>query len=607
VTGSRAALPGHAGPAGHDSHPARGCGVAGQLPGSGAERLLIGASVYREPADRNALLFQVGQHDWAAVWPGDRQGPVPPYRAPGDLDDMIAACEAAGLMTVGRVPSQAGARHARAAPARLTFLVDPPAARDLHRALDAAGRGHELAAAHRSAAAYWRWRAAAWPQGHHDDVHDLLEARHHLLAAGETIQAREIKQTVRSMLHKRGKVGREAAPAGDTLAGPVQPGPQPESRPHSRPHSRLESRPESRPQPEPRRMAPAENHPPENHTAQNHPAQSHPRQNHPAQNHPPQNHPPQNHPSQSRPAGLRARWRRADLGTRWRLSGLAGLVAALLSLCVAEVWTGLAVAGGPQPPRPPGARPAAQSAATVRQQAAAWIAAQISRSAIVACDPVMCSELQLHGVPPGDLLMLGPAVADPLGSDVVVATAAVRSEFGRRLAGVYAPAVLAGFGAGAASIQVRMIAPDGVAAYRGASAADLASRRQAGAELLANSGISVAAGARRPLSAGVVDSRLLITLAALAALRRMVRVLSFGPPDPDAGAGVPLRSMEITGPAPAAVLAFLRAQQAPYLPAVMTAGRLPDGQKAVRIGYAGPSPLGLLGPARTTAQPGPPS
>ena len=565
MTGSRAALPGHAGPAGHASHPAGGCGAAGQLPGSGAERLLIGASVYREPADRNALLFQVGQHDWAAVWPGDRQGPVPPFRAPDDLDDMIAACEAAGLMTVGRVPSQAGARHARAAPARLTFLVDHAAARDLHRALDAAGRGHELAAAHRSAAAYWRWRAAAWPQGHHDDVHDLLEARHHLLAAGETIQAREIKQTVRSMLHARGKVGRETAPTGDTLAGPAQPGPQPESRPQSRPQ----------------RAAPAQNHPPENHTAQNHTAQS-------------------------RPAGLRARWRRADLGTRWRLSGLAGLVAALLSLCVAEVWTGLAVAGGPQPPRPPGARPAAQSAATVRQQAAAWIAAQISRSAIVACDPVMCSELQLHGVPPGDLLMLGPAVAGPLGSDVVVATAAVRSEFGRRLAGVYAPVVLAGFGAGAASIQVRMTAPDGVAAYRGASAADLASRRQAGTQLLANSGISVAAGARRPLSAGVVDSRLLITLAALAALRRMVRVLSFGPPDPDAGAGVPLRSMEITGPAPAGVLAFLRAQQAPYLPAVMTAGRLPDGQEAVRIGYAGPSPLGLLGPASTTAQPGPP-
>lgn len=29
----------------------------------GAERLLLGASVYREPVDLNALLFQVGEHD----------------------------------------------------------------------------------------------------------------------------------------------------------------------------------------------------------------------------------------------------------------------------------------------------------------------------------------------------------------------------------------------------------------------------------------------------------------------------------------------------------------------------------------------------------------
>jgi hypothetical protein len=531
---------------------------------------------------------------------------------------MIAACEAAGLMTVGLVPSQAGARHARDAPARLTFLVSPRAARDLHRALDAAGRGHELAAAHRSAAAYWRWRAAAWPQGHHDDVHDLLEARHHLLAAGERIQAGEITQTGCSMRHARAEAGREAALISDTLAGrpagsvrhaarvhesspvaqvradyteatqagPPQPGPQPESGPPPGP------------QPGPRRPAPARNRTAGNRTTRHHTTW--------------------HRTTRSRLAGLRERWRHADWGTRWRLSGLAGLVAALLSLCVAEVWAGLAVAGGPQPPRRPGTPPSAQSAAAatptatatataVRQQAVSWIAAQISRSAIVACDPAMCSELELHGIPPGDLLMLGPAVAGPLGSDVVVATAAVRGEFGRRLADVYAPVVLAGFGTGEASIQVRMTVPDGVAAYRGASAADLASRRQAGAELLANRGISVAAGARGPLSAGAVDSRLLITLAALAALRRMVRVLSFGPPAPDASAGVPLRSMEITGPAPAGVLAFLRAQQAPYRPAAMTAVRLPDGQEAVRIGYAGPSPLGLLGPPSTTAQAGPPS
>ena len=41
-------------------------GAAGHLPGP-ALRLLIGVSVYREPAGRNALLFQVGQECTAAA------------------------------------------------------------------------------------------------------------------------------------------------------------------------------------------------------------------------------------------------------------------------------------------------------------------------------------------------------------------------------------------------------------------------------------------------------------------------------------------------------------------------------------------------------------
>lgn len=58
----------------------------------------------------------------------------------------------------------------------------------------------------------------------------------------------------------------------------------------------------------------------------------------------------------------------------------------------------------------------------------------------------MCAALAQHGVPPGNLLLLGPGAGDPLGSDVVVETAAVRGLFGRRLAAVYAPEVLASFG-----------------------------------------------------------------------------------------------------------------------------------------------------------------
>ena len=87
----------------------------------------------------------------------------------------------------------------------------------------------------------------------------------------------------------------------------------------------------------------------------------------------------------------------------------------------------------------PASQAAIAAAAAARQQAAAWVATQVSRSSIVACDPVMCSALQAQGVPAAGLLLLGPSSDGPLGSAVVVVTAALRSQFGVRLATVYAP------------------------------------------------------------------------------------------------------------------------------------------------------------------------
>ncbi len=269
---------------------------------------------------------------------------------------------------------------------------------------------------------------------------------------------------------------------------------------------------------------------------------------------------------------------------------------------------------GPAAPAPVRA---AANVTAVREQAATWVAGQVSRSAIVACDPAMCSGLAKHGVPAGNLLVLGAAAGDPLGSDVVVVTSAVRSEFGARLARVYAPVVLASFGSHGARIEIRVMAPDGAGAYRAALAADLAARRQAGAQLLGNPQISATPTARQQLSAGTVDTRLLITLATLAA-QGQVRIMSFGRPAPGGSGAVPLRSAVIAGPAApgggaassravasrtgggsgaaylASVLAFLHAQRPPYLATVIAVFRTPGGQAAVRIGYSSPSPLGLL-------------
>ena len=245
-----------------------------------------------------------------------------------------------------------------------------------------------------------------------------------------------------------------------------------------------------------------------------------------------------------------------------------------------------------------------QQASAIRSRAAAWVARQVSPDAIVACDPDMCPALLDQQITPGNLLELRSGAADPLGSDVLVATAAVRSQFGARLASVYAPAVLASFGSGRLRIDVRAVAPDGAAAYRADLAADLTARRKAGGQLLGNPHIEVSAAARRELQAGQVDSRLLTTLAALAA-QEPVQVAGFADSGPGASAGVPLRSAVITvagrddPDAVADTLAFVRAQRPPYLPARSLVEPGPAGESVLSIQFAAPSPLGLLQPGST--------
>jgi hypothetical protein len=139
------------------------------------------------------------------------------------------------------------------------------------------------------------------------------------------------------------------------------------------------------------------------------------------------------------------------------------------------------------------------AAAAVRGQAADWTATQVAADAIIACDPAMCAVLQSRGIPASRLLVLAPGNADPLGSDVVMATAAVRSQFGSRLTSVYAPVVLSSFGSGSAQIAVRVTAPDGAAAYLAALRADQRARAAAGRQLLHNPRLRAAPAARREI------------------------------------------------------------------------------------------------------------
>ena len=214
-------------------------GGLGQVPG--AAELLLGASVYREPADHCALLFQAGQHDpsaehiperetiyeqvavvlagagitvddsldLASIPPGVQarlapllaemnREPDPPYRPMPGLEDQIAACQAASLLTVS------GDEHDP------RYFVHRWTATEL-AGRAAAGDPAQLTRAHRQAAAYWRWRVKVWPQDKAADVHDLLEARHHLLQAGDIEEAAQINESICLQLETWGAWDQETA------------------------------------------------------------------------------------------------------------------------------------------------------------------------------------------------------------------------------------------------------------------------------------------------------------------------------------------------------------------------------------------------------------
>jgi hypothetical protein len=273
------------------------------------------------------------------------------------------------------------------------------------------------------------------------------------------------------------------------------------------------------------------------------------------------------------------------------------------------------------------------TAATVRSHAAAWIASQVTTAAIIACEPVMCAALQAQGVTAGRLMPLPPGTANPGNAGIVVTSAPLG-----QLAATYAPALIATFGSGATRIDVRATEPGGAAAYAAALRADLAARKYAGSELLRNWRITFTAQDARQLRAGLVDSRLLATLAALAS-QYPIRVDAFSdaapggaaqsaatqsdaaqsdaaqsaaaqsaaapdeavPGDVAAGVELPFRAVTITitggtnrTAGLSAAQALVRSQPAPYQPGHVTIADPAGPRAALNVEFAAPSPLGLL-------------
>jgi hypothetical protein len=247
-------------------------------------------------------------------------------------------------------------------------------------------------------------------------------------------------------------------------------------------------------------------------------------------------------------------------------------------------------------------RTSADAQVAIRDRAAAWVASQVSRAALVSCDQVMCRALEARGVPAADLLVLRHGGADPLRSAVVVVTAAVTRMVGSGRLTEDAPAVLASFGSGDKRIAIRMIFARGAAAYASALRAGLAARK-ANESWLLNPRITMSVAARRQLATGQVDSRLVLTIANLAS-EWPVRIITFGDQAPGASAGIPLRCADVAvaGSKAGADLvgqarlmsSYVHSLEDFYGGARIQAVQLAGGRHVVQIGFTAPSPLGWV-------------
>ena len=237
--------------------------------------------------------------------------------------------------------------------------------------------------------------------------------------------------------------------------------------------------------------------------------------------------------------------------------------------------------------------------AAVRTKAITWILQQVGPAAIVSCDAQVCTDLANDGFPSAQLVTLGPGSNDPLGSNLVVATATVRNEFGTRL-GLYAPAVIASFGTKNARIDIRWVYSGGAAAYRAALPETLRVRKAADAQLLSNSNIRVSTAARKQLLSGQIDPWL-PQLLAIMAYSHPLYIVDFASQSPGGGPASLLRWVDLATTVkeahltPTAYLgwmqSFIATQRAEFRPVWVQQVPLPTGQAVLRIGYGAPSPL----------------
>lgn len=198
-----------------------------------AAELLVAASVYRRPVDRQALGWVVAPDRRPDPERDLRLGRV--YRALVAAEGRGAARSLADLELDGGTSAQvnrdlaaavvpadrAGLDAACARLVDLTLLTPIDERFLVHRwtAASLAGRvvRDDLDEAHRRAAAYHRWQAGLWRSDVTVHLDELEEARHHSRSAGDTDQALATSAEMCAVLDRLGALDREMAVCADAL------------------------------------------------------------------------------------------------------------------------------------------------------------------------------------------------------------------------------------------------------------------------------------------------------------------------------------------------------------------------------------------------------
>jgi hypothetical protein len=245
------------------------------------------------------------------------------------------------------------------------------------------------------------------------------------------------------------------------------------------------------------------------------------------------------------PAGG-SRWQRARR-TTWGTGPIAVRVVTLLLLFIVAVAVGTLVrigteSTGTTSSTAPAPRPT-ERAVPVNSAALDWVRGQLPPGSVVATDARAAALLRpgVATVPIG-----AGQRSDLSGVDFVMATNAVRqaARGSTSLAQLLSSAVpVAVFGTGRDAVTVAGVAsnPAGVRADR---ARDLASRRRAEPELLANKRVRAAPRPRQVLQSGGLDLRGATVLAELAGHGR-VTIVDVPIDAAEAAAGLPARTVEI--------------------------------------------------------------